>query len=68
MTQWEYKIINDWEHGDPDSEFELNELGNYGWELVHVQDVVVKIISSGPLTGKCWYFKRPVKKIPRIIP
>lgn len=64
LVQWEYQIINDWEHGNPDSEEGLNELGKEGWELVSVVDHIVKVISSGPLTGKRWYFKRRLQNGP----
>ena len=30
---WEYQIINSAIDGNPDNEFELNELGKEGWEL-----------------------------------
>ena len=63
QVRWEYKIINDWEweHGNLNSEFELNELGKQGWELVCV--VSMLLYSPGAMpeqigTGKSWYFKR----------
>lgn len=42
MEKWEYKIINPEVKGwvdkriDPESEQQLNELGNQGWELVSI--------------------------------
>lgn len=48
--QWEYKIINPHKDGNPNSEFELNELGKERWELVTVVDRGYKI--------EAWIFKR----------
>ena len=48
--KWEYKFINPHKHGNPNSEFELNELGQEGWELVTVIDRGYRIES--------WIFKR----------
>lgn len=50
---WEYKIIDDQLEGNPDSVFELNELGKDGWELV---------FRTSGLGGERWYFKREVKE------
>ena len=47
---WEYKIIDTSKDGNPDSEYELTELGKEGWELV-----TIKIDSFG---NERWYFKR----------
>ena len=48
--EWEYKIINPHKDGNPNSEFELNELGKEGWELVTISD------RCWPTES--WYFKR----------
>ena len=50
--RFEYLIIDDSEDGNPDSVFELNELGKEGWELCCIQGCghVIK-----------WYFKRTVE-------
>ena len=34
--QYEYQIIDSAVDGNPDSEFELNELGKEGWQLVGI--------------------------------
>ena len=47
---WEYKIIETGDGGNPDDEYEMNELGRDGWELV-----TVKIEHTG---AERWYFKR----------
>lgn len=52
ISLWEYMIIKDWEHGNPDSEEDLNDLGKDGWELVAVK-------REEPI-GYVWYFKREV--------
>jgi hypothetical protein len=36
--QYENKIINSLKDGNPDSEFELNELGKEGWRLVAINN------------------------------
>lgn len=46
---FEYKIIDTGIDGNPDSEFELNELGKDGWELVTIQP---------EFNIKRFYFKR----------
>ncbi len=51
-VQWEYKIIDDQVDGNPDNEWELNNLGLDRWELV-----AIKSVASGSTR---WYFKRPL--------
>lgn len=48
--KWEYRFINPHKDGNPNAEFELNELGKEGWELVTVIDRGYAIES--------WIFKR----------
>lgn len=50
MLKYEYLIIDDSKDGNPDSEFELNELGKEIWELCFVLD--------GINGSRRWYFKR----------
>jgi len=53
MYTWEYKILKDWQEGNPDSVFDLNELGKERWELITFR--------MAPGLGNVWYFKRRVK-------
>ena len=39
--KFEYKIIDPEEDGNPDSEYELNELGKDGWQLVGIDTLHV---------------------------
>lgn len=64
---WEYKIINDWEHGNPNSEEELSTLGEESWELVCIDQTPLYGSGQHPDTvghtkqlgiGRSWYFKR----------
>ena len=54
MKRWEYRILQASIDGNPDSEFELNELGKACWELVTVRE--------DARGDTYWYFKRPVSK------
>lgn len=61
---WEYQIIRDWDGCNPDSEFELNDLGKDGWELICVDQVPQYSTGPNPKllgTGRSWYFRRKVK-------
>lgn len=54
-TIWEYMILDDAQDGTPDTEFEFNELGKEGWELVMSKTNMV-------VGNTKWYFKRLVKR------
>ncbi len=57
MNRVEYKIVRSWKETEPDTEIELNKLGNMGWELVFIQPT--KINEGGFLVPyRIWYFKR----------
>lgn len=53
MKKFEYKIINSMLDGNPDSEYELNEIGKEGWELCAILPEIN--------TTK-FYFKRKIIK------
>ncbi len=55
---YEYKIIDDAVDGNPDDEFELNELGKEGWELC--------AINSSYRGSRRWYFKRRINIVDSI--
>lgn len=49
-SSWEYFIVDTSKDGNPDNEYELNELNKEGWELI-----TIKIEVNG---SERWYFKR----------
>ena len=61
MKKWEYSIYDtglskpDFK-GNPDNEYELNYLGDKGWELVAIKK------SNGGMGGDRFYFKREIEK------
>lgn len=52
MKQFEYKVYDQKDGINPDSEYELNELGIQGWELVSIRR------SDSEYGGYKFYFKR----------
>lgn len=53
LSQFEYKIIDDVKGINPDSEEDLNWLGEQGWELVSINPYQTLYG-----TWRKWYFKR----------
>ena len=62
MKQFEYKVYDQANGINPDSEYELNELGSQGWELVAIRR------SDSEYGGYKFYFKREAltQESPRI--